>query len=122
MKSSPKKSSKNFKASEKSSDANTPHNNRRKSPPKKSTIESSPKDQVKEMFIKWFKKNNSVGYVMSKQDVVRNILTKLDAKQEDSMEEVMKELKNEGFIEIQEDGLTLVLTQKGAETFKKMTF
>lgn len=60
----------------------------------------------------WFKKNNSVGYVMSKQDMVRNILTKLNAKQESSLEEAINELKNEGLIEVKEDGVTLVLIKK----------
>lgn len=114
MKSSPEKSSKKFKASDKYSDKNSSQNNRRKSPPKNS-IDLDPKNEVKDMFIQWFKKNNTVGCVMGKQDVVRNILTKLNAKQEDSLEAAMKELKSEGIIDVQEDGVTLVLTQKGVD-------
>ena len=53
---------------------------------------------------------------MSKQAVVQNILTQLNAKQEDALPTALNELKYEGIIEIQEDGVTLVLTQKGAET------
>ena len=123
MKSSPPKSSKNFKSkssknfnsSAKFGDKNTPHNNRRKSPPKKDSMDINHKNEVKDMFIQWFKKNNTLGNVMTKQDVVRNILTKLNAKQEDSLEEAMKELKSERLIEVQEDGVTLVWTQKGVD-------
>jgi predicted transcriptional regulator len=63
----------------------------------------------------WFKKHKNVGQVMTKQDVVRNILVNLNAKQEDALGDAMKELKSEGFIEIQEDGVTLVLTQMGVD-------
>jgi transcriptional regulator of NAD metabolism len=64
------------------------------------------------MFRLWFKKNNTVGYVMSKQDIVKNILTKLNAKQESSLQEAINELKTEGLIEVKEDGVTLVLIKK----------
>lgn len=64
------------------------------------------------MFRLWFKKNNSVGYVMSKQEIVKNILTKLNAKQENSLQEAINELKTEGLIEVKEDGVTLVLIKK----------
>ncbi|MFT5662008.1 MAG: hypothetical protein ACI9TV_002656 [Sulfurimonas sp.] len=118
MKSAP---TKNYKVSDKSGEAKTPHNKKRKSPPK-SNGEVSYKNQVKEMFSNWFKKNNHVGYVMSKEDVVRNILTKLTSKQENSLEIAIRELNKDGYIEVQEDGLTLVLTQKGVNDFKKMSF
>ena len=92
-------------------------NSRRKSAlPKEKKIDVTPKNEVKEMFIKYFKKNNSVGHIMGKQDVVRNILTKLDAKQNDALEDAMNELKSDGLIDVKEDGLTLVLTKKGSET------
>lgn len=74
------------------------------------------------MFSNWFKNHNSVGYVMSKQDIVRNILTKLTTKQENSLQIAISELNKDGYIEVQEDGLTLVLTQKGVNDFKKMSF
>jgi hypothetical protein len=93
----------------------TPHNNKRKSPPKNKTTDSDPKNEVKEMFINWFKKNNNIGQIMSKQDVLKNILTKLNAKQNDALEEAMNELKSESFFEVKEDGVTLVLTKKGSE-------
>ena len=53
---------------------------------------------------------------MTKEDVVRSILTKLDAKQNDALEDAMNKLKKEGFMEVKEDGLTLVLTKQGAES------
>lgn len=118
MKSSPAKTSKNFKEPAKYNNNSGSHNNRRKSPPKKNAIDANPKDEVKEMFIKWFKKNNRVGRLMTKQDVVQNILTKLNSKQDDSLNEAMKELKSEGLIEVQEDGITLLWTQKGVDFIK----
>ena len=47
---------------------------------KNSKIDITPKDEVKDMFISWFRKNKSIGQVMSKENVVRDILTKLDIK------------------------------------------
>lgn len=114
-------STKKINTSDKSSEFKSPHNKKRKAPPK-SGGDMNYKNQVKEMFSNWFKKNNRVGYVMSKQDVVRNILTKLTTKQENSLEIAIKELNADGYIEVQEDGLTLILTQKGVNDFKKMSF
>lgn len=94
----------------------SPKMNSKKKVTKKMTIDVTPVKEVKEMFINWFKKNKNIGQVMTKQDVVKNILTKLNAKQDDALEEAMRQLKNSGFIEVQEDGVTLVLTQKGAES------
>jgi len=91
------------------------HTNKRKLPPKKNNIDKVPVNEVKEMFMAWFKKHNSVGQIMTKQDVVQNILTKLNAKQNDALEKAMNELKKEQFIEVKEDGVTLVLTQKGSQ-------
>jgi len=105
----------------KSNEFKTPHNKKRKAPPK-SNGNISYKNQVKEMFSNWFKNNNRVGYIMSKQDIVKNILTKLTTKQENSLQIALQELNADGYIEIQEDGLTLVLTQKGVNDFKKMSF
>ncbi len=84
--------------------------------PKNKKIDLTPRNEVKEMFINWFRKNKNVGQIMTKQDVVRNILTKLDAKQNDALEAAMNQLKKDGFIEVQEDGLTLVLTKLGADS------
>ncbi|MDA7817518.1 hypothetical protein N9A28_04960 [Sulfurimonas sp.] len=108
-----------MKSSNKSNDKSGPHNNRRKSPPKTNSVNMNPKDQVKEMFIKWFKKNNTLGQTMSKQDVVRNILTKLDSKQDDALNEAMEELVRKGLIEVQADGVTLSWTQKGVDLVEK---
>jgi predicted nucleic acid-binding protein len=94
----------------------SPKNSKRKSPPKSKKIDPAPKKEVKEMFMKWFKKHNSVGQIMTKQDVVTNILTRLDAKQNDALKEAMDELKSNGLIEVKEDGVTLVLTQKGSDS------
>jgi len=113
-------SPKNYK-SDKSNQVKTPRNKKRKAPPK-SNADKSYKNQVKEMFSNWFKNNNRVGYVMSKEIIVRNILTKLTSKQENSLQIAIKELDEDGYVEIQEDGLTLVLTQKGVNDFKKMSF
>ena len=92
-----------------------PHTNKRKSPPKKNNLDKVPINEVKEMFMAWFKKYNNVGQVMTKQDVVQNILVKLNAKQNDALEKAMKELKKERLIEVKEDGVTLVLTQIGSQ-------
>jgi predicted transcriptional regulator len=89
--------------------------NKIKTAPKNKVLDTAPKKEVKEMFMKWFKKNNSVGQIMTKRDVVENIIAKLDAKQNDALEKAMNELRKEGLVEVKEDGVTLVLTQKGAE-------
>ncbi len=89
--------------------------NKIKTAPKNKVLDTAPKNEVKEMFMKWFKKNNKVTQIMTKRDVVENIIAKLDAKQNDALEKAMNELRREGLIEVKEDGVTLVLTQKGAE-------
>lgn len=91
-------------------------NSRVKTTPKNKVLDTAPKNEVKEMFMKWFKKNNNVGQIMTKRDVVENIITKLDAKQNDVLEKAMNELRREGLIEVKEDGVTLVLTQSGADS------
>lgn len=83
--------------------------------PKEKPLDTDPKTEVKEMFLKWFKKHNSVGQIMSKQDVVENVIAKLDAKQNDALKKAMDELINNGFIDVQNDDVTLVLTQRGSE-------
>ncbi|MDD5387216.1 MAG: hypothetical protein PHQ22_08495 [Sulfuricurvum sp.] len=52
---------------------------------------------------------------MTKQDVINGILKKLGPKQDRPFQIAMDELKHDGLIEIQEDGVTLVLTAKGAD-------
>ena len=92
-------------------------NNKKKSfIPKDKKIDLTPMNEVKKMFKDWFKKNKNVTQVMTKEDVVRNILTKLDAKQNDALEDAMNKLKKGGFFEVKEDGLTLVLTKQGADS------
>jgi len=88
---------------------------RRKS--KKSALETVYKEEVKEMFILWFKKQKAVaGHVMTKTDVLKNIIKNIDKKQDDVLEAAMNDLKTGGFIETQEDGFSLKLTQKGADS------
>ena len=68
------------------------------------------------MFMHWFKSSQAkAGHIMTKQEVISAILKKLDAKQDRPFQIAMDELKHEGLIEIKEDGVTVVLTQKGAE-------
>lgn len=93
----------------------SPHYKRIKTSPKNKTLDLDPKNEVKDMFMKWFKKNNKVGQIMTKQEVVENVIAKLDAKQNDALEQAMNELKRSGLIETKEDGVTLILTQKGVD-------
>ena len=88
-------------------------NEKKRSPSKKAKVDIAPKDEIKEMFIAWFRKNRKVGQVMSKQNVVKDILTKLDSKQNKVLDIAMNELKSSGFMEVKDDGVTLVLTQVG---------
>jgi len=68
------------------------------------------------MFMNWFKSSRAeAGHVMSKQDVISAILKKLDSKQDRPFQIAMDELKHDGIIDIKEDGVTVVLTEKGAE-------
>jgi len=68
------------------------------------------------MFINWFKSSNAAkGHVMTKADVIKAILKKLDSKQDKFFTRAMDELTNEGIFEVQSDGVTLILTQKGAD-------
>lgn len=88
----------------------------RKAPPKKENIETTQKNEIKAMFLNWFKSSHALaGHIMTKQDVISAILKKLDSKQDRPFQIAMDELKHDGLIEIQEDGVTVVLTQKGAE-------
>jgi hypothetical protein len=64
----------------------------------------------------WFKSSHAVaGHIMTKQNVINAILKKLDSKQDRPFQIAMDELRHDGIIEIKEDGVTLVLTQKGSE-------
>lgn len=69
------------------------------------------------MFMNWFRSSRAAaGHIMTKQDVINAVLKKIDSKQDRPFTIAMEELKSDGVIEIKEDGVTLVLTQKGAET------
>ncbi|MBU0633373.1 hypothetical protein KKA17_12125 [bacterium] len=118
MKATPKKNFNSTSKPPRNGAKPAPRTAQRKAPPKKTEKEVAPKNEVKEMFIAWFKKNNSVGQIMTKQDVVREVIKKLDAKQNDALEDAMKELVRNGLFEVQSDGVTLVLTQQGAESVK----
>ena len=64
----------------------------------------------------WFKSSRALeGHIMTKSDVIKNILKKLDPKQDKLFTRAMDELSNEAIIIVQPDGVTLVLTQKGAD-------
>lgn len=68
------------------------------------------------MFMNWFKSSRAAaGHVMTKQDVINAILKKIDSKQDRPFTLAMEELKNDGLIDVKEDGVTLVLTEKGAD-------
>jgi len=68
------------------------------------------------MFMNWFKASRAnEGHLMTKQDVINAILKKIDSKQDRPFTIAMEELKNDGLIEVKEDGVTLMLTQKGAD-------
>ena len=82
----------------------------RKSSKKK--IDITPKNEVKQMFRNWFKKRNETGQIMTKQDVINNVLKNLTKEQDKFLAEAMDEMVFEGLIEVQEDGVTLVLKRK----------
>ena len=82
----------------------------RKSSKKK--IDITPKNEVKQMFRNWFKKRNEAGQIMTKQDVINNVLKNLNKEQDKFLEEAMDEMVSEDLIEVQEDGVTLVLKRK----------
>jgi len=73
----------------------------------------TPKDEVKELFFSWFRKHRKIGQIMTKQDVVTHILTKLDSKQNKALEIAMNELQESNFMEMQSDGVSLKLCEKG---------
>lgn len=72
------------------------------------------------MFMNWFRSSRAIaGHIMTKEDVIKAVLKKLDSKQDHPFAKAMEELKNDGLIEIKEDGVTLVLTEKGADLLKR---
>ena len=78
----------------------------------KRKIDITPKNEVKQMFRSWFKKRNEAGQIMTKQDVINSVLKNLNKEQDKFLEEAMSEMVAEGLIEVQEDGVTLVLKRK----------
>ena len=68
------------------------------------------------MFMNWFRSSRALeGHIMTKQDVINAVLKKIDSKQDRPFTKAMEELKSDGLIDIKEDGVTLVLTAKGAD-------
>jgi hypothetical protein len=68
------------------------------------------------MFMNWFRSSRALeGHTMTKQDVINAVLKKIDSKQDRPFANAMEELKSDGMIDIKEDGVTLVLTAKGAD-------
>ena len=78
----------------------------------KKKIDITPKNEVKQMFRNWFKKRNEAGQIMTKQDVINNVLKNLTKEQDKFLAEAMDEMVFEGLIEVQEDGVTIVLKRK----------
>ena len=77
-----------------------------------SKIDITPKNEVKQMFRDWFKKRNVAGQIMTKQDVINSVIKKLTKSQDKFLKDAMDEMVFEGLIEIQEDGVTIVLKRK----------
>ena len=75
-------------------------------------IDITPKNEVKQMFRDWFKKRNVAGQIMTKQDVINSVIKKLTKSQDKFLKDAMDEMVFEGLIEIQEDGVTIVLKRK----------
>jgi len=78
----------------------------------KKKIDITPKNEVKQMFRDWFKKHNKAGQIMTKQDVINTVIKKLTKSQDKFLKDAMDEMVFEGLIEIQEDGVTVVLKRK----------
>jgi len=75
-------------------------------------IDITPKNEVKQMFRDWFKKRNIAGQIMTRQDVINTVIKKLTKSQDKFLKDAMDEMVFEGLIEIQEDGVTVVLKRK----------
>ncbi|MFZ2969378.1 MAG: hypothetical protein WA080_10035 [Sulfuricurvum sp.] len=91
-------------------------NFRQKAPLKKESIETTQKNEIKALFMNWFKASAAkAGHIMTKQDVINGVLRKMGPKQDRPFALAMEELSANGLITLQEDGVTVVLTQKGFE-------
>lgn len=95
----------------------SPKDNKKNFQPRDTIVEVKPIDEVKGFFRDFFRKNATQGDLMTPEDVKKYVLRKLTAKEESVFAQALNGLKTEGFIEVQEDGLTLMLTQKGADSF-----
>lgn len=79
-------------------------------------LSSSPKDEVKDKIMSWFKKSNSdVGHVMDERNLLQSIYMKLNPKQKNVFDEAIEELVQNEFITIKDEKL-LVLTEKGVDS------
>lgn len=79
-------------------------------------LSSSPKDEVKDKIMSWFKKSNSdVGDVMDERNLLQSIYMKLNPKQKNVFDEAIEELVQNEFITIKDEKL-LVLTEKGVDS------
>lgn len=95
----------------------SPKQNRNNYAPAPKSSDLKPKDEVKAFFRSYFAKRNETGQLMSKEDVIKHVLKKLTPQEEEEFHSAVNELKNEGFIAIETDGLSFTLTQKGADSF-----
>jgi len=86
--------------------------------PKYTPPELKPVEEVQGLFRQYFKQHKTVGHIMTAQDVKKHVLKKLTAKEDAVFGDAIKALSKEGFIEVQEDGVSLLLTQKGVDSFK----
>jgi len=92
---------------------------RRRRASKKSALETLYIEEVVEMFINWFKRQGAAaGHVMHKQEVLQEIIKKLDKKQDDVLEEAMNTLEKSGFMRRGDDGFSLILSEAGAASLK----
>ncbi len=87
--------------------------------PKYTPPELKPVDEVKALFRHYFANHRDAGHVMPPEAVKKYVLKKLRPKEDGIFADALKSLKKEGFIEVLEDGVSLMLTQKGSDSFKK---
>jgi len=81
---------------------------------KKESLETTQKNEIKALFMNWFKASGAKeGHIMTKQDVINGVLRKIGPKQDRPFQLAMEELCDTGLITLQGDGVTVVLTQKG---------
>jgi hypothetical protein len=97
-------------------------NFRQKAPMQKESLETTQKNEIKALFMNWFKASGAKeGHVMTKQDVINGVLRKMGPKQDHPFALAMEELCSNTLVTLQADGVTVVLTQKGSESLLKET-